>query len=163
MSICRFHFGAALAFYFSFQCFSFIIDRVRIQEGQYGFRRANTEPYMHFRQANTEPSMHFRTANTETYQKQNVNLSKRVGKDGVFLWLAGLCPREILRSNPASPWKPRPSLLFYLDQGLSKPQEVGFTPVTKVPKLIVVFWDLFGAIQKKILKNKFRTDQIKNW
>ena len=27
-------------------------------------------------------------------------------------------------------------------------QEVCFTPVTKVPKLIVVFWDLVGAIQK---------------
>ena len=70
-----------------FQCFSYIIDRVhqnspymhfrwantdsggpiRIQEGQYGVRRANTELSMHFRKANTEPSMYFRRANTETY------------------------------------------------------------------------------------------------
>ena len=35
-----------------------------------------------------------------------------------------------------------------LDQGLSKHQEVGFTPVTKILKLIVIFWDLVGAIQK---------------
>ena len=39
-------------------------------------------------------------------------------------------------------------MLTYLYQSLSKHQEVGFTPVTKVPKLIVVFWDLVGAIQK---------------
>ena len=70
-----------------FQCFSYIIDRVhqnspsmhfkrantdsggpiRIQEGQFGFRRVNTEPSVHFRKANTEPSVHFRRANTETY------------------------------------------------------------------------------------------------
>ena len=49
------------------------------------FRRANTEPSMHYRKANTEPSMHYRRANTETYYKYNVNLSKRVWKDGVFL------------------------------------------------------------------------------
>ena len=42
---------------------------IRIQEVQYGFRRANTEPSMDFRKANTEPSMHFRRANTETYWK----------------------------------------------------------------------------------------------
>ena len=35
-----------------------------------------------------------------------------------------------------------------LDQGLSKHQEVGFTPVTKIPKLILVFCDLVGAIQR---------------
>ena len=39
----------------------------RIQEGQYGFRRANTQPSMGFRKANTKPSMHFRRANTETF------------------------------------------------------------------------------------------------
>ena len=33
-----------------------------------------------------------------------------------------------------------------LYEGLSKYQEVCFTPVTKVEKLIVIFWDLFGAI-----------------
>ena len=46
-----------------------------------------------------------------TYFWWNVNLSKRVGMDGVFLELAGrllgislgLRPREILRSSPASP------------------------------------------------------------
>ena len=35
-----------------------------------------------------------------------------------------------------------------LDQGLSKHQEVSSTPVTKVKKLIVVFWDLLGAIKR---------------
>ena len=70
-----------------FQCFSYIMDRVhqnspsmhfrrtntdsggliRIQEDQYGFRRANTEPSMDFRKANTELSMYFRRANMETY------------------------------------------------------------------------------------------------
>ena len=49
-----------------------------------------------------------------------------------------------------------------LDQGLSKRQEVGFTPVTKIPKFILVFWDPLGAIQKQILKDKFGTDHIKN-
>ena len=34
-----------------------------------------------------------------------------------------------------------------LDQGLSKHQEVSSTPVTKVKKIIVVFWDLLGAIK----------------
>ena len=68
-----------------FQCFSYIIDRVhqnspsmhfrrantdsggpiRNQEGQYRFRRANTD----FRKVNTEPSMRFRRANTEIYCK----------------------------------------------------------------------------------------------
>ena len=38
-----------------------------------------------------------------------------------------------------------------LDQGLSKHQEVGSTPVTKVTKFIVNFWDLIGAIKKYIL------------
>ena len=40
---------------------------IRIQEGQYGFSRANTEPSMNFSKANVEPSMHFRSANTEAY------------------------------------------------------------------------------------------------
>ena len=31
---------------------------------------------------------------------------------------------------------------------LSKHQEEGFTPVNKVPKLIVCFWDLLVAIKK---------------
>ena len=31
-------------------------------------------------------------------------------------------------------------------QGLNNHQEVCFTPVTKAEKLIVIFWDLFGAI-----------------
>ena len=35
-----------------------------------------------------------------------------------------------------------------LDQGLSKHQEVSYTPVTKVKKIIVGFWDLFGAIKR---------------
>ena len=35
-----------------------------------------------------------------------------------------------------------------LDQGRSKDQELSSIPVTKVKKMIVVFWDLFGAIQK---------------
>ena len=37
-----------------------------------------------------------------------------------------------------------PSSAKYLDQGLSKHQEVGFTPMTKVTKLILVF----GTIKK---------------
>ena len=69
------------------------------------FRRANIEPFLDFRIANTEPSVYLRRANRETYWKQNLNLSKRVGKDRVFLGLAGLllgislglCPREIPR------------------------------------------------------------------
>ena len=109
-----------------FQCFSYIIDRLHqnspsmpsrgpiwIQEGQYGFRRANTELSVHFKKAYTELSRHFRRANTETYQKQNVNLSKIFGKNEVFLGLAGLllgislrlCHREIPWSSPASAWK----------------------------------------------------------
>ena len=75
-----------------------------------------------FRKANMEPSVNFRRANTETYWKQNVNLSKSVGKDRVFLGLAGLLlgislglrPREIPRSSLASPRKTpsfRPLLL----------------------------------------------------
>ena len=62
------------------------------------------------------------------YFEYNVNPSKRVGMDGVFLGLAGLLPRiylrlrlqEIPRSSPASPWKTPsiPTLLlgftFYL-------------------------------------------------
>ena len=48
-----------------------------------------------------------------SYFKYNVNPSKRVGMDRVFLGLAGLllgispglCPREIPRSSPASPQK----------------------------------------------------------
>ena len=35
---------------------------------------------------------------------------------------------------------------LYIYQGLSKHQEVCFTPVTKVKKLIVIFCDLFVAI-----------------
>ena len=35
-----------------------------------------------------------------------------------------------------------------INQGLSKHPEVCFTPVTKVPKLIAVFWDLVGAIKR---------------
>ena len=116
-----------------FCCFSFIIAVVHqnsptmefLQEKIEGnlrrantepsvdFRRANTEPSVDFRKANTEPSVDFRRANTETYWKQSVNLSNRVGKDRVFLELAGLllgislrlCPWEIPRSSPASPWK----------------------------------------------------------
>ena len=62
------------------------------------FLRVNTEPSMDFRKPNTEPSMHVRRANTETYQKKNVNLSKRVRKDGVFLGLAG----QLLPCHPFS-------------------------------------------------------------
>ena len=35
-----------------------------------------------------------------------------------------------------------------LDEGLSKHQEVSPTPVTKVNKLVVVFWDLLGAVKR---------------
>ena len=35
-----------------------------------------------------------------------------------------------------------------LDQGLSKHQEFSSTPVTKVTKLIVLFWDLLGSIKR---------------
>ena len=59
--------------------------QIRIQEGQYGFSRASTETFMDFRKANTKPSLHFRRAHTKIYQKYNVNLSKRVGKGGIFL------------------------------------------------------------------------------
>ena len=38
--------------------------------------------------------------------------------------------------------------LKYLYQGLRKHQKVSSTFVTKVTKLIVVFWDLFSAIKK---------------
>ena len=41
---------------------------------------------------------------------------------------------------------------------VSKHQEVCFTPVTKVPKLIVVFLDLVGAIKKV---DKYHTNHIK--
>ena len=37
-------------------------------------------------------------------------------------------------------------VILIIDQGLSKHQEVCFTPLTKVEKLIVIFCDLFGAI-----------------
>ena len=53
------------------------------EKTQVNLRRASTEPSMDFRRANMEPSIHFGRANMEIYQKQNVNLSKRVGKDGV--------------------------------------------------------------------------------
>ena len=35
-----------------------------------------------------------------------------------------------------------------INQGLSKHQEVRSTPVTKVKKMIAVFWDLLGAIKR---------------
>ena len=114
-----------------------IIFLEKRQIRQYGFRRANTEPSVHFRKANTEPSVHFRRANTETYQKQNVNLSKRVRKDGVFLGLAGLLlrislrlrPWEIPRSSPASPWKTQsfPPLLLRLTHPLSSSFVLSFS------------------------------------
>ena len=77
------------------------------------FMTANTELSMDFRKAVTEPPMHFRRANGETCQKQNVNLTKRVGKCSVFLGLAGLLlrisiglrPQEIPRSSPVSQGK----------------------------------------------------------
>ena len=78
-------------------------------------RRANTEPSVDFRKANTEPPVHFRRANTETYYKYNVNLNKRVGKDRVFLGLAGLLLGISLRAALPVLGKPRPSLLLYLD------------------------------------------------
>ena len=37
---------------------------------------------------------------------------------------------------------------WQLDQGLSKHQEVSSTPVTKVKKMIVGFWDLLGATKR---------------
>ena len=77
------------------------------------FRRANTEPSVDFRKANAEPSVHFRRANTETFFTQIYILFLRVGKDGVFLGLAGLLlgislglrPWEIPPSSPACPRK----------------------------------------------------------
>ena len=92
-------------------------------EPSVNFRRANTEPSVDFMKVNTEPSVHFRRANTETYWKWNENLSKRVGKDRVFLRLAGLLlgislglrPREIPQSSPSSPRTTPSFLLFYLD------------------------------------------------
>ena len=50
-----------------------------------------------------------------------------------------------------------------LYQGLSKHQEVCFTPVTKIPKLIVVFCDPFGAIKNLILKDKYQTNHKEIW
>ena len=40
----------------------------------------------------------------------------------------------------------QPNLGKHIYQGLSKHQEVGFIPVTKVKNIIVIFWDLFCAI-----------------
>ena len=53
-------------------------------------KRANMEQSMDLRKANTESSQDLRRANTKSYWKQNVNLSKRVRKDSVFLGLQGL-------------------------------------------------------------------------
>ena len=39
-------------------------------------------------------------------------------------------------------------LQITLNKGLSNHQEVGFNPVMKVTKIIVVFWDFLGAIKK---------------
>ena len=97
-------------------------------------RRAITEPSVDFRKANTKLSMHFWRANTETCWKKNVNPSKRVGKDRVFLGLPGLllgislglaglllgiCLRlrlwEIPWSSPASPRKTLPSSFTYVN------------------------------------------------
>ena len=41
-----------------------------------------------------------------------------------------------------------PSKDIYLHQGPREHQEVSSTPVTKVKKMIVVFWDLVGAIKR---------------
>ena len=41
----------------------------------------------------------------------------------------------------------RPAQLL-LDQGLSKHQEVSFTPMTKLKKMILVFWDILVAIKR---------------
>ena len=100
---------------------------------------SDSEPSLHFRKANTEPSVHFRSANTESYQKQNVNQSQRVGKDGDFLRLSGLLlgislgirPREIPRSSPASPWKTPsfPPLLLRSTQYINSYQ---FTAIHKL-------------------------------
>ena len=137
-----------------FCCFSFIIAIVHqnsptvefLQEKIEGnlrrantelsvdFRRANTEPSVDFRKANMDPSVNFRRANTETYC--NVNLSKRVGKDRVFLGLAGLLlrisiglrPREIPRSSPASPRKTPsfpPRLLRLTQYSIVQPWQCG--------------------------------------
>ena len=57
-------------------------------------RWANTEPSMHFRKTNMDPSVHFRKANTDPFVH-----FRKANKE--FL----LCPREIPRSSPASPWK----------------------------------------------------------
>ena len=50
-----------------------------------------------------------------------------------------------------------------IHQGLSKHQEVGSTPVTKVTKLIVNFWDLLGAKKRWILKDRFHAVHMNYW
>ena len=47
------------------------------------------------------------------------------------------------KSNPEGLY-----LYYDIDQGLSKHQEGSSTPVTKVKKLIVIFWDLLGATKR---------------
>ena len=40
-------------------------------------------------------------------------------------------------------------------------QEVGFTPVMKVTKVFVVYWDLLGAIKRETLKYMFHVCSFK--
>ena len=96
-----------------FCCFSYIIAMVH-----------QNSLTVEFWQEKIEGSL--RRANTKSYKKKNVNLSKRVRKDRVFLGLAGLllgislwlCPRKIPCSSPASHWKTPsfPPLLLRLTQ-----------------------------------------------
>ena len=50
-----------------------------------------------------------------------------------------------------------------IHQGLSKHQEVGFTPMTKVSKLIGVFWYLIGAIKTLVMKGRFHVVHMTYW
>ena len=51
----------------------------------------------------------------------------------------------------------------YIDQGLSKHQEVSSTTVTKVTKLIFIFGDLLGAMKRYILKHRFHVVHMNYW
>ena len=91
-------------------------------------KRANTEPSMYFRKANTERSLQIRIANRQTYQKKNVNLSKKSlegrGFPRASRAAAWNFPWALPSRNPSEqPCKPLenpafPPLLFRLTQSL---------------------------------------------
>ena len=54
----------------------------------------------------------------------------------------------LLKCMDGSVWTHLNGTYGSIYQGPSKHQEIGFTPVTKVPKLIVFFSDLIDAIKK---------------